>query len=195
MDVAAWARRIADGRAPIMVCCLTFADRCVDEPARPASGEGDGHATRRGLRRQVVRRAGAVAASGYLPGLQMWPQPGSFPMHPHCRVCERTVMSDRSLRCVVACWHSFSSEEMPSLAAVTTQIRGGRPSRGRSPSAGLLSVAQHDRGCGQWACMRAWWKPEADQPGAAAAQVAAETSSPATAGTPVVGPPRRRWPG
>jgi hypothetical protein len=121
---------------------LTFADRRGDGPVRPASGEGGDHRT------DVVRgdtlsgAPGAVAASGHLPGLQMWPQPGNFPMHPHCRVCERTVMSDRSLRCVVACRRFFSNEEMPSLAAVTTLIRGGRPSRGRSPSAGLLSVMQ-----------------------------------------------------
>jgi hypothetical protein len=72
--------------------------------------------------------------------LQMLPRPGSFLLRPHCRACERIVTSDRSLRCVMARRQFFSSEEMPPGAAVTTQIRGGRPSRGRSPSAGLLSA-------------------------------------------------------
>ena len=128
--------------APILVCCLTFADGRGDGPVRPASGEGGDHRT------DVVSGDTLSGAPGRSPpaGTCQVCKCGLSQVTSRCTriigFCERTVMSDRSLRCVVACRRFFSNEEMPSLAAVTTLIRGGRPSRGRSPSAGLLSVMQ-----------------------------------------------------
>ena len=64
----------------------------------------------------------------------------SFLLRPLVGTCERAVLSDRSPRCATARWHFFGKEEVHFSTAVATQIRGGRPSRGRSPSAGLLGV-------------------------------------------------------
>jgi hypothetical protein len=75
--------------------------------------------------------------------LQMLPRPGSFLLRPHCRACEWIVMSDCSLRCVMARRQFFSSEEMPP--------GGGRhdADRWRSTVEGSVAI--------RWIAQRASW--------------------------------------